>query len=114
MNKHIIKIISGLRYSLEGLRFLLKDHSWQIELAAIIPATLVVLFIDKSLIEKLFLFGSYFVILIVEALNAAIEAAIDHSSLELHPLAKKGKDIASAAVFLAIINAVVVWVAILT
>jgi diacylglycerol kinase (ATP) len=34
---------------------------------------------------------------------------VDHTSLERHPLAKRAKDIASAAVFLGIVNALVVW-----
>jgi len=42
-------------------------------------------------------------------LNSALEAAVDHTSLEQHPLAKRAKDIASAAVLLSIVNAVVVW-----
>ena len=39
-------------------------------------------------------------VLIVELLNSAIEATVDYISEERHPMAKKAKDIASAAVFL--------------
>ncbi|HRE31324.1 MAG TPA: diacylglycerol kinase [Candidatus Berkiella sp.] len=47
--------------------------------------------------------------LIVELLNSAIEATVDHISLEHHPLAKKAKDMSSAAVLLCMINATLIW-----
>ena len=47
--------------------------------------------------------------LIVEMLNAAIEATVDRVSLEDHPLAKRAKDMGSAAVMLALLNALLVW-----
>jgi diacylglycerol kinase (ATP) len=51
--------------------------------------------------------------LVVELLNAAIEAAVDRVSLDQHPLAKRAKDIGSAAVMLALANAGLVWVLVL-
>ena len=48
-------------------------------------------------------------VLIVELLNSAVEAAVDRISLENHVLAKRAKDIGSAAVLLALINVPVVW-----
>jgi len=48
-------------------------------------------------------------VLIVELINSALEAAVDYISLDHHPLAKRSKDIASAAVFLSIVNVLVVW-----
>ena len=53
--------------------------------------------------------ASILLVLIVELLNSALEAAVDHTSLEQHPLAKRAKDIASAAVLLSIVNAAAVW-----
>ena len=46
-------------------------------------------------------------------LNAAIEAAVDRISLERHPLAKRAKDIGSAAVMVALVGTGVVWVLVL-
>jgi diacylglycerol kinase (ATP) len=42
-------------------------------------------------------------------LNSALETALNRISLDWHPLIKKAKDISSAAVMLAIVNAVIVW-----
>ena len=48
-------------------------------------------------------------VLIVELLNSAVEAVVDRVSLERHELAKRAKDIGSAAVFVALVNVVAVW-----
>lgn len=45
----------------------------------------------------------------VELINSAIEAAVDHTSLEVHPLAKRAKDMGSAAQFVCLFNLAVVW-----
>jgi diacylglycerol kinase (ATP) len=52
-------------------------------------------------------------ILIVELINSAIEANTDHISLDRHPLAKRAKDMGSAAVFLTILSAVAIWIGVL-
>jgi diacylglycerol kinase (ATP) len=48
-------------------------------------------------------------VLIVELINSAIEATVDRVSIEHHPLAKRAKDIGSAAVFVALLNVLFVW-----
>lgn len=51
--------------------------------------------------------------LVVELINAAIEAVVDRISLENHALAKRAKDIGSAAVMVSLGNAAAVWLVIL-
>ena len=46
----------------------------------------------------------------VELVNSGIEAAIDRISMERHPLAKRAKDVASAAVLTALVLLAVVWI----
>ena len=46
---------------------------------------------------------------IVELFNTAIEAAVDHTSLEKHPLAKRAKDTGSSAQLLAIVLLIILW-----
>jgi diacylglycerol kinase (ATP) len=58
---------------------------------------------------KAMMIASILLVLIVELVNSALESAVDRTSLEQHPLAKRAKDIASAAVLLSIMNALVVW-----
>jgi diacylglycerol kinase (ATP) len=64
-------------------------------------------------VERSLMIGSVMLALIVELLNAAIEATVDRISLENHRLAKRAKDIGSAAVMLSLVNAGVVWLLIL-
>jgi diacylglycerol kinase (ATP) len=52
-------------------------------------------------------------VLIVELVNSAIETALDRVSLDEHPLAKRAKDIASAAVALSLANAALIWLVVL-
>ena len=59
------------------------------------------------------LIGSLLLIVIVELLNTGIEAAIDRIGPERHELSGRAKDIGSAAVFMALLNAGVVWLLIL-
>ena len=64
-------------------------------------------------VERALLIGSVLLALIVELVNAAIEATVDRISLEEHRLAKRAKDIGSAAVMVALLNAAAVWLLIL-
>jgi diacylglycerol kinase (ATP) len=64
-------------------------------------------------VERSLMIGSVMLALIVELLNAAIEATVDRISFENHRLAKRAKDIGSAAVMLSLVNAAAVWLLIL-
>ena len=52
-------------------------------------------------------------VLLMELANSAIEAAVDHTSTEHHPLAKRAKDVGSAAVLVALVNCLVIWALVL-
>ena len=66
-----------------------------------------------SPLEKVALIGVLLLVLVIETLNTAVEVAIDHISYERHPLAKQAKDLASAAVLLTLILALLTWVVLL-
>jgi diacylglycerol kinase (ATP) len=70
--------------------------------------------LGKTGVERALLVGSVMLVLIVELINAAVEATVDRISFEHHRLAKRAKDIGSAAVMLALVNAGLVWLLILT
>ena len=78
--------------------------------AILIPAAL---FFPFGATEKAIMIASVLLVLIVELLNSAVEAAVDRISLENHHLAKRAKDIGSAAVFLSLVNVAAVWLLIL-
>ena len=106
----LMRVLNALRYSLEGLRAALKhEDAFRQEciLAVIlIPAAM---FMPTNALGKAMLIGSVLLVLIVELINSAIEATVDRVSLERHLLAKRAKDIGSAAVLLALINLAMVW-----
>ena len=66
-----------------------------------------------SFLERALLAGSILFILIVEILNSAVEAVVDKASPEKHELAKRAKDMGSAAVLLSLLNAAVIWACVL-
>ena len=52
---------------------------------------------------------SHFICVVVELLNSAVEAAVDHTSLEIHPLAKRAKDLGSAAQMTSLLGLAAMW-----
>ncbi len=104
------RLWNALGYSLQGMAsaFRHEDAFRQECLLAVllIPAALV---IPVGGTEKAVMIASVLLVLIVELLNSAVEAAVDRISLENHQLAKRAKDIGSAAVFLSLINVAIVW-----
>ena len=75
--------------------------------------TPVAVWLGNTGVERALLIGSLIVVLIVELLNSAVEATVDRISFENHRLAKRAKDIGSAAVMLSLVNAGVVWLLII-
>ena len=113
--KEQINHLSGAyKYSLSGVRYCLKETAvWQ-ELCLGIVVLPLVVFLPLTLSIRLLLFSLWLAMLVVEALNTAIEAVVDLVSPEFHELAKKAKDCGSAALFLMIILNGIVWICVLT
>ncbi|GAL20196.1 diacylglycerol kinase [Vibrio maritimus] len=76
-------------------------------------AVIVAFSLDVSLFAKAALVGSVIFVMIVELMNSAVEAVVDRVGLERHELSGRAKDLGSAAVFLAIGLALIVWISIL-
>jgi len=97
------RVFRALAYSLKGLAAAWRDEpAFRQEcglLAILAPLTL---WLQLPLFETMFLFGLMLGVLIVELLNSGLEALVDKTSPEFHPLAGKAKDCASAAVLLAL------------
>lgn len=79
-------------------------------LLLIIPAAWV---LTSTGMERALLIGSWMLVLVVEMVNSAIEAAVDRMGSERHELSKKAKDFASAAVFCSIMLSVTTWILVL-
>jgi len=75
--------------------------------------TPVALFFGETAIDQALMISSLLLVIIVELLKSSIEATVDRISVKHHKLAKRAKDIGSAAVFFSLINAAVIWFLIL-
>ncbi|HJV07451.1 MAG TPA: diacylglycerol kinase [Chromobacteriaceae bacterium] len=106
----VSRLIHAFGYSLDGLKAALRyeDAFRQLVLLALVLIPLAFIIHTQPLARAL-LVASSLATLIIELLNSAIEAAVDHTSLERHPLAKRAKDMGSAAQLLGLINLVAVW-----
>jgi len=104
------RVISATRNSWAGLCEAARcEDAFRQELvlaAALLPLAL---WIGRTGTERALLAGSVLLVLIVELLNSAVEATVDRISFENHRLAKRAKDIGSAAVLIALLNAAFVW-----
>ncbi|MEZ5611496.1 MAG: diacylglycerol kinase [Rhodocyclaceae bacterium] len=108
------RLINAFGYSMNGLAtaFRVEDAFRQEVLLAAVLIPLA-LWLELSGIERAMLIASVMLVLVVELLNSAIEATVDRVSLDSHSLAKRAKDIGSAAVFVALLNAAVIWALVL-
>ena len=110
----LTRIWNAFFYSLAGLAAAFRhEDSFRQEVliaAILVPAAL---FMPVSGLGKALMIASVLLVLVVELLNSAIEAAVDRISLEYHLLTKRAKDIGSAAVFISLINVAAVWLLVL-
>ncbi|MBL0424663.1 diacylglycerol kinase [Ramlibacter alkalitolerans] len=96
-------------YSLAGLRAGWDEAAFRVEACLSFVMLPLAFFIGAGWVEVALLAGSVVLVMIVELLNTAVEAAIDRIGLERHALSKRAKDMASAAVFLSLFFAGGVW-----
>jgi len=110
----LTRVWNAFHYSLAGLAAAWRNEDafrQEVLLAIVlIPAAL---FCPVSPVEKAVMIASVLLVIIVELLNSAIEAAIDRISLDRHLLSKRAKDVGSAAVLMALLNVAIVWLLIL-
>jgi diacylglycerol kinase (ATP) len=106
----IARIWAAFLYSLNGLRSAISNETAFRQEICIVVVVLVVLgFLPLSLFWKGLLFFATTSVLVVELLNSAIESVVDIASPEYHDLAKRAKDLGSAAVLVSIVLSIVLW-----
>lgn len=108
------RLWNALHYSLDGLRAACAhEDAFRQELLLALAMLPLAFWLTSGGVGRALLVGSVLLVLIVELLNSALEAAVDHTSLERHPLAKRAKDIGSAAVLLSLLNVALTWACVL-
>lgn len=104
------RVWNAFSYSMAGLRaaYLCEDAFRQeVWLAVLLIPTAFLL--PVPWLARGLMVASVLLVLVVELLNSAIEAVVDRVSLENHRLAKRAKDIGSAAVLIALLNVLATW-----
>lgn len=106
----LVRLLNATRYSLAGYKAAWQDEEAfrQICLLAVIGLPLACR-LGRDWTESVLLAVPLVLCLLVELLNSAIENVVDRISLEWHPLAKKAKDMGSAAQFTAQLFLAAVW-----
>jgi len=108
------RVVAAIQYSLSGLAAAARhEDAFRMELIMVGLLTPLALWLGHSGVERALLIGCLLLVLVVELINSAIEATVDRISFENHRLAKRAKDIGSAAVMLSLLNAGVVWLLII-
>lgn len=110
----IIRLKRAIRCSYVGLIAAFRNEAaFRQELLACLVFIPIACWLGATNVERALLIGSLLILLIVEILNSAVEAVVNRIGLELHELSGLAKDLGSAAVFLAIVHVVVVWLLVL-
>ena len=109
------RLINATGYSFEGFKaaYQNEDAFRQEVLLAVVLIPLAFV-LEAQGVARALMVASVLLVLVVELLNSAVEATVDRISLENHALAKRAKDIGSAAVMLSLINLAAVWALVLS
>ena len=108
------RIMNAFGYSIAGTLAAFKhEDAFRQEVVLAVVLTPVALYFGETAIDQALMISSLLFIIVVELLNSSIEATVDRISVKRHKLAKRAKDIGSAAVFFSLINAAVIWFLIL-
>ncbi|MEN8169789.1 MAG: diacylglycerol kinase [Pseudomonadota bacterium] len=113
-NPGLTHVVAAFGYSMKGIRAaFIHERAFRLELVAGLILFPLALWLGRSGVEFAILLGSLFLVLAFEMVNSSIEAVVDRVGTDFHELSGRAKDLGSASVFFAQMNAVVVWACIL-
>ncbi len=108
------RMLKAAVWSLQGLRAAwLHESSFRLEVVLFVVVGPLGWWLGQDGVERALLIGSCLLVMAVELLNSSIEAVIGRYGDEHHELAGRAKDMGSAAVFVMMMNVVLVWALIL-
>ena len=109
-NTGITRWIKAYQFTVQGLKAAYKhEEAFRQEVFLLLVSTPLAFWVGESGVEIALLMGSVLLLLIIELMNSAIEAVVDRFGGEIHELSGRAKDMGSAAVFIAMINVVMIW-----
>lgn len=108
------QVLRALRWSMQGLAACWRhESSFRLEVVLLLLLAPLGLWLGNTGVERAMLISSLLAVLGAEVMNSAIEAAVDRFGPERHELIGRAKDMGSAAVFVFMMNALLVWVLLL-
>ena len=108
--KGLGRVYRAFWWSMAGLKAtFVHEAAFRQELLLCLVLTPLAFYFGKTGVERALLLGSLILLPIVELLNSAIEATVDRIGEDEHELSGRAKDMGSAAVFLSLVNAGVIW-----
>ena len=106
----LTRIWRALLYSFAGLASAFRtEAAFRLEVAGAAVLVPIAVVLPATLVQTALLLGAIVLVLVVELLNSAVEATVDRISLDDHELAKKAKDLGSAAVFVSLVGCAMTW-----
>lgn len=112
-NSGIRRLIRATRFSAQGLAQAWRhEAAFRQEMMLLVVLTPVAVWLGRTPVERAILCVSLLLVIVVELLNSAIEAAIDRHGDEHHELSGRAKDLGSAAVFISLLIVVLAWSAV--
>lgn len=113
-NTGLKRLFFAMIYSMQGLYAGIRHESaFRQEFILLVVLATICFLLDVTAIERLAMLSSVVAVLIVEALNSAIECVVDRVSTENHKLSGRAKDYGSLAVLLTLLIAAATWLVIL-
>jgi diacylglycerol kinase (ATP) len=104
------RLCRAVVYSLHGLRATwISEPAFRLEVILLIMVLGLVAWLPVTTAERALLVLSSLLVLGAELVNTAIESTINRIGPEIHPLSKKAKDVGSAVVLVALLQALLVW-----
>ncbi len=104
------RILKATVWSLQGLRAAwLHESSFRLEVYLFVVLAPLAFWLVDGPVERALMIGSCLLVMAAELLNSAIEAVIERYGPEFHELAGRAKDMGSAAVFVLMMNVLLVW-----
>jgi diacylglycerol kinase (ATP) len=109
-NSGLGRILRAARFSSQGLASAWRNEAaFRQELLLVIVLLPAAVWLGQTALERAVLIGCLFLVITVELINSAIEAAIDRHGDEIHELSGRAKDMGSAAVLISLLLVAVVW-----
>ena len=104
------RLLNAFGYSMAGIKAAYQNEdAFRQEVIMAVVLIPLACYLGETRLEMALMIACVLLVIIVELINSSIEATVDRISLENHLLAKRAKDIGSAAVLLTLFNLVVVW-----